>query len=146
MLEMRILIAEVLMFIYSISDIKTHKIDIRFIVIAWIMIFFTGNEFCITALIPGCILIAIALVFPLHIGLGDGILFAFFGMICRLEGVISILLISFFMTAVYAAFIMIRHNISGMSEDKNATIPLVPFIFASFNIVLLLGYDRGLFI
>lgn len=122
--------------ILSVIDIKSKKIPVWFIggfaivcfLLRWIQEV-SLLEF-ILGILPGIILILLAIWSKEKIGIGDGLVVCIVGMAYTLETVISILGISFFLVAICSIGLLIVKKANGKTE-----LPFLPYLFLGHLLV-----------
>ena len=117
----------------SIQDIKKRKIHpaliISFTVFAIFAYDFTisGNHLeGIINLIPGLLMITMAILLRNLIGLGDGLIVLFIGSVCGIRNTFFILILAFCLCGLTAMFLLMLKKAS-----RTTPLPFVPFAFAA---------------
>lgn len=134
MFEMWIVLTEMLLSVYSITDIKTHVIDIRLVFIYEVLEYMITKQIILCGMIPGIVLIIISYITRGKIGDGDGYIILGLGAIIGVEGIVEIMFISFFLAGIFGLIINILNK-----NIKLINVPLVPFLLFGFNIWLMAG-------
>ena len=86
-------------------------------------------------MIPGFIVLAIAIIKKEMIGAGDGVIIIMMGMAVGIEKVLYIVMIAFGSAIVYFTIYNIINRIRGMS-DRKTEIPFVPCISVGYIVVI----------
>ena len=127
-----------LMLLYlSVLDIKSRKIPVLFpAVLGCVCGVLRGPDVVAETLcgaLPGVILLGISLLSRGQIGIGDGVVAAFTGMMVGWKASIEIMLISFFLIFIFSLFGMILRRLS-----RKSVLPFIPFYFGAYMGVVVL--------
>ena len=88
---------------------------------------------CLCGMLPGILLILLAMILKGRVGWGDGLVLAVIGMMTGVEYALAILLAALVMSFVYSCFLLVVCR-----KEKNYCFPFVPFYLLGTAAVYLL--------
>lgn len=135
MFKMWILITEIMLFVCTLTDLRSGMVDTRILLIYVISGFILGHTVSFGGIIVGLSWIAVSYISREKIGLGDTYIFLSLGFFTEPTALLLILFISFIFAGIYSLMVFTIKNFSRV-------FPFVPFIFAGYNIFLIYGYGR----
>ena len=116
--------------ILSVIDIKNKKIHVYliggFAIICFLLRWVQEISLLevILGILPGIVLLLLAIWSGEKIGIGDGFVVSILGMAYTIDTVISILGISFFLIAICSIVLLIAKKVNGKTE-----LPFLPYLF-----------------
>jgi len=116
---------------FSIFDIKTYTVPLHVVVVFAICICFITPIHIMSFFYVTSLLHIFYLLFHNAIGYGDIIIFSLLALALSSSEFLIILLFTFICGGVFALLVLL------ISRNERARIPLIPFIYIAFNIMLL---------
>ena len=116
---------------FAIFDIKTYTVPLHVIVVFAICICFITSIHIMSFLFVTSLLHVFYLLFHNAIGYGDIIIFSLLALALPSSGFLITLLFTFLCGGVFALIVLL------VSRNERARLPLIPFIYIAFNIMLL---------
>lgn len=147
-IEITVLVIYIVLFMLllycSIEDIRTKKIDIRKLIVVFIILLpsmFLRSDIhileCLSGIVLGVIFIAISKITRGQIGMGDGYIICVTGLGFGIWRSLEMLCYALFFAAIYSMFLLVRHY-----ANRKKLIPFVPFLFLGFILCIVFrGYQ-----
>lgn len=97
------------------------------------------DMFFLWSIVPGVILLIIGIFTHNQIGIGDGLVLIGVGLVCGLQNIISIFLISSISVGIVATLLLI-----GKRGTKDTSLPFLPFISGSYFLFLFMKFINSI--
>lgn len=124
------------LFVLAVIDVKKKKIPVWFVgvfsMVLFIIRFIEGISLLdfVVGLLPGVVLLILAVCSREKIGIGDGLVLCALGIGYSLKDIVGILGVSFFITAIWAIALLILKR-----ANRKTELPFLPCLFIGYLLV-----------